>query len=47
MEKDPETASMNFLRALEKLPRYVKQEQEKIAELQKDLPVLQEVVNGT
>lgn len=47
MAKDPETASMNFLRALEKLPGYVKQEQKKIAELQKDLPVLQEVVNGT
>ncbi len=47
MAKDPETASMNFLRALEKLPCYVKQEQEKIAELQKDLPVLQEVANGT
>ncbi len=47
MAKDPETASQNFWRALEKLPGYVKQEQEKIAELQKDLPVLQQVVNGT
>ena len=47
MAKDPETASMNFLRALEKLPGYVKQEQEKITELQKDLPVLQQVINGT
>jgi hypothetical protein len=46
MAKDPETA-MNFLRALEKLPGFVKQEQEKIAEIQKDLPILQEVVNGT
>ncbi|MBW0165530.1 MAG: N-6 DNA methylase [Sediminibacterium sp. Gen4] len=45
--KDPETAAMNFLRALEKLPGFVKQEQEKIAEIQKDLPILQEVVNGT
>ncbi|EFK56965.1 helicase C-terminal domain protein [Sphingobacterium spiritivorum ATCC 33861] len=47
MAKDPETATMNFLRALEKLPGFVKQEQEKIAEIQKDLPILQEVVNGT
>ena len=47
MAKDPETASMNFLKALEKLPGYVKQEQEKISELKKDLPILQEVVNGT
>ena len=36
-----------FLKALEKLPGYIEQEQKKIAELKKDLPVLQEVVNGT
>ena len=47
MAKDPETASMNFLRALEKLPAYIKKEQENIAEFQKDMPVLQELVNGT
>ncbi len=47
MAKDPETAAMNFLKALEKLPGYIQQEQKKIAELKKDLPVLQEVVNGT
>ena len=44
--KDPETAAINFLKALDKLPGYIEQEQKKIAELQKDLPVLQEVVNG-
>jgi len=47
MAKDPETAAMNFLKALEKLSGYIEQEQKKIAELKKDLPVLQEVVNGT
>lgn len=47
MAKDPETAAMNFLKALEKLPGYIEQEQKKITELKKDLPVLQEVVNGT
>lgn len=47
MAKDPETASMNFLRALEKLPGYIEQEQKKIAEIQKDLPVLQELVGCT
>ena len=47
MAKDPETAAMNFLKALEKLPGYIEQEQKKIAELKRDLPVLQEVVNGT
>jgi len=47
MAKDPETAAVNFLKALEKLPSYIEQEQKKITELQKDLPVLQQVVNGT
>ena len=45
--KDPQTATMNFLNALDKLPSYIEQEQKKIVELQKDLPVLQEIVNGT
>lgn len=45
--KDEKLAAMNFLNALEKLPGYMEQEQKKIAELQKDLPVLKEVVNGT
>jgi N12 class adenine-specific DNA methylase len=45
--KDPQTAAINFLNALEKLPGYIEQEHKKISELQKDLPVLQEVVNGT
>ncbi|GAB3422118.1 N-6 DNA methylase [Niabella aquatica] len=47
MAKDPETASLNFLRALEKLPTYIKKEQENMSEFQKDIPILQEVVNGT
>lgn len=45
--KDEKLAVMNFLNALEKLPNYIEQEKKKIAELKKDLPVLQEVVNGT
>ncbi|MBW4360540.1 N-6 DNA methylase [Flavobacterium taihuense] len=43
---DAMLASMNFLSALEKIPGYIEQEQKKVTELQKDLPVLQEVVNG-
>jgi N12 class adenine-specific DNA methylase len=46
MAKDSETASMNFLKALEKLPGYIEHEQKKITEIQKDLPVLQEVINS-
>ena len=45
--KDPQTAAVNFLNALDKLPSYIEQEQKKIAELKKDLPVLQEMVNDT
>ena len=45
--KDEKLASMNFLNALEKLPAYIELEQKKIAEIQNDLPVLQEVLNGT
>lgn len=47
MATDAKTASLNFLNALEKIPGILEQEQKKIAELQKDLPVLQEVVNGS
>lgn len=45
--KDEKLASMNFLNALEKLPVYIEQEEKKIDEIKKDLPILQEVVNGT
>ncbi|OXA94138.1 DNA methylase, partial [Flavobacterium oncorhynchi] len=42
---DPKLASMNFLNALEKLPGLIRQEQKKISEIEKDIPVLEEVVN--
>jgi hypothetical protein len=45
--KDEKLAAMNFLNALEKLPGYIEQEKKKITEIQKDLPVLKEVINGT
>lgn len=45
--KDPKLASRNFLKALEKLPGLIAHEQRKIAEIEKDLPILQEVVNGS
>lgn len=45
--KDPETASLNIIRALEKLPGYIEQEKQKIAEIDKDLPILQDVVDKT
>ncbi|HXJ99702.1 MAG TPA: helicase C-terminal domain-containing protein, partial [Gelidibacter sp.] len=45
--KDEKLAAMNFLKALEKIPSYIDQDQKKIVEIQKDLPILQEVVHGT
>ena len=47
LAKDPKLAAANFLKALEKLPGFIEQEEKRIAETNKDLPVLQEVVNGT
>ncbi len=47
LAKDEKLAAMNFLNALEKLPGYIEQEKKKIAEIKKDLPVLQGVINGT
>lgn len=44
--KDEKLAAMNFLNALEKLPGYIRREKNRMAEIQKDVPVLQEVLNG-
>ena len=46
MASDPKTASLNFLNALEKIPGYIEKEQKKLDELEKDLPILQEVIDG-
>lgn len=45
MANDPKLAARNFLSALEKIPGYMEKEQKSIAEFQKDLPILQEVVS--
>ena len=47
MAADPKLAASYFIRALEKLPTLIDKEQQKIADLQKDLPVLQEILSGT
>lgn len=46
LAKDPETASLNFIKALEKIPSYIENETKRINEFQKDLPVLEEIVKG-
>ena len=47
MAADPKLAASYFIRALEKLPTLIDKEQQKIADIQKDLPVLQEILSGT
>ncbi|MDQ1803062.1 N-6 DNA methylase [Chryseobacterium sp. CKR4-1] len=47
MATDAKTASLNFLNALEKIPGFIEQEHKRITELEKDLPVLEEVVGGS
>ncbi|SFO28674.1 Helicase conserved C-terminal domain-containing protein [Paenimyroides ummariense] len=44
--KDEKLAASNFINALEKIPSYIEEEQKKITEINKDLPVLQELVNS-
>lgn len=44
--KDEKLAALNFLNALEKIPSYIAQEEKKIIEINKDLPVLQELVKS-
>ena len=44
--KDPKLASMNFLNALQKIPELIENHQVQNERLKKDIPVLQEVVNG-
>lgn len=47
MASDPKLAAMNFLNALEKIPGLIREEQETADKLQRDLPILREVVEGT
>ncbi|UIR57854.1 N-6 DNA methylase [Sphingobacterium sp. SRCM116780] len=46
MASDPERASMNFLNALHKIPGLIETEEKKVASLQKDELILNEIVKG-
>jgi hypothetical protein len=46
MASDPKLAAMNFLNALEKIPGFIKEEQEKVRVYEKDLSVLEDVVGS-
>ncbi|MFR9582379.1 MAG: hypothetical protein SNH67_08135, partial [Rikenellaceae bacterium] len=43
---DPKLASLNFLNAMERIPKLIEQEQTKITNLQQDIPVLKSVISG-
>jgi len=47
MATEPKTASLNFLNALDKIPILMERDQKEIAALQKDIPILDEVVNSS
>ncbi|MFK2517043.1 DNA methylase, partial [Bacteroides fragilis] len=44
---DTKAAAMNFLNALERIPKLVEQYREKNVEYERDIPILQETVGGT
>ena len=44
---DPQLASMNFLNALEKIPSLIEKFRTDTEKIAKDIPVLQEVLNGS
>lgn len=44
---DPQLACMNFLNALEKIPGLIEKFKADTEKIAKDIPVLQEVVNGS
>lgn len=47
MASDPKLASLNFLNALERVPKYIEQYKTENEKLERDIPVLQQVVNKT
>lgn len=43
---DTKAAAMNFLKALERIPKLVEQYREKNVEYERDIPILQQIVGG-
>lgn len=46
MAADPKLASLNFLNALERIPKYIEQYKISNESLERDIPILNDVVNG-
>lgn len=47
MASDPKTAALNFLNALDNMPKLLEKYESENKKLEKDIPVLKEVVEGT
>lgn len=47
MAADPKLASLNFLNALERIPKYIEQYKTSNESLERDIPILQDFVNRT
>ena len=47
MAADPKLASLNFLNALVRIPKYIEQYKTANERLERDIPILQDVVNGS
>ncbi|OFY41172.1 MAG: DNA methylase [Bacteroidetes bacterium GWF2_40_14] len=47
MAADPKLASLNFLNALDRIPKYIDQYKTTNESLERDIPILQDVVNGS
>lgn len=46
LAQDPILASMSFIKALEKIPNLIQKREEELDKIDKDLPILQQVVNS-
>ena len=44
---EPKLAALNFLNALERIPKLIEKYELEIAKISKDIPVMNEIVNGT
>jgi N12 class adenine-specific DNA methylase len=47
MASDPKLAAINFINALQKISGFIDKEKENIEAIKKDIPVLEQLVNGT
>jgi len=47
LASEPKLAALNFLNALERIPKLIEKYELEVVKLSKDVPVMKEIVNGT